>query len=194
MPSIKRGHKVFVKFLITLVLLEWKWMDLFLRENHLSRCWSWLSLLKWIGAFICSVTFLSPEVALYLFKSTIQPCMEYCCICTGAPSCYLGLLHKLQKWICTIVGLSLTASLEPLAHCQNVASLSLFCRYYFPRCSSKLAQLVSLCYSRSRSTSYSDRLLKFSVTITRINWNLLNVGSFSTDSLCAIIFFCFCFL
>ena len=23
--------------------------------------------------------FLSPEVALYLFKSTIHPCMQYCC-------------------------------------------------------------------------------------------------------------------
>ena len=32
-----------------------------------------------IGALICSVKFLSPEVALYLYKSTIGPCMEYCC-------------------------------------------------------------------------------------------------------------------
>ena len=35
---------------ITLVLLMWKWMGLFLRKNHLSRCWGWLSLLNWIGA------------------------------------------------------------------------------------------------------------------------------------------------
>ena len=34
---------------------------------------------KKIGALICSVKFLSPEVALYLYKSTIGPCMEYCC-------------------------------------------------------------------------------------------------------------------
>ena len=32
---------------------------------------------KKIGALICSMKFLSPEVALYLFKSTIRPCMEY---------------------------------------------------------------------------------------------------------------------
>ena len=32
-----------------------------------------------IGALICSMTFLSPEVALYFYKSNIQPCMEYCC-------------------------------------------------------------------------------------------------------------------
>ena len=68
--------------------------------------------------------FLSPEVALYLYKSTINPCMEYCChVWASAPSCYLDLLDKLQKQICRIVGPSLAASLEPLAHPRNVASL-----------------------------------------------------------------------
>ena len=100
---------------------------------------------KKIGALICSMKFLSPEVALYLYKSTICPCMEYCShIWAGARSCYLDLLDKLQKRICRIVGPSLAASLEPLAHHRNVASLSLFYRYYFGRCSSKLAQLVFL--------------------------------------------------
>ena len=53
---------------------------------------------KNIGALICSVKFLSPEVALYLCKSTICPCMEYYCqVWDGAPSCCLELLHKLPK-------------------------------------------------------------------------------------------------
>ena len=91
---------------------------------------------KKIGALICSMKFLSPEVLLYLCKSTIRPCMEYCYhVWAGAPSCYLDLLDKLQKRLCRIIGPSLTASLEPLAHCRNVASLSLFYRYYFGRCS-----------------------------------------------------------
>ena len=34
---------------------------------------------KEIGALVRSMKFLSPEVALYLCKSTIRPCMEYCC-------------------------------------------------------------------------------------------------------------------
>ena len=34
---------------------------------------------KKIGALICSVRFLSPEVALYLYKCTIWPCVEYSC-------------------------------------------------------------------------------------------------------------------
>ena len=94
--------------------------------------------------------------------------MEYCChVWAGAPSCYLELLDKLQKRICRTVGPSLAASLEPLAHRRNVASLSLFYRYYFGRCSSELAELVPLPYSRGRSTRYSDRLHDFNVTIPR---------------------------
>ena len=38
---------------------------------------------------------------------------------------------------------------------------------YFGRCSSELAQLVPLPFSRGRSTRYSDRLHDFSVTIPR---------------------------
>ena len=34
---------------------------------------------KKIGVLIRSIKFLSSEVALYLYKSTIQPSMEYCC-------------------------------------------------------------------------------------------------------------------
>ena len=100
---------------------------------------------KKIGALIGSMKFLSPEVALYLYKSTIHPCMKYCChVWAGAPSCYLNLLDKLKRRISRIVGPSLTVSLEPLAYRRNVASLSLFYRYYFGRCSSELAQLVPL--------------------------------------------------
>ena len=87
---------------------------------------------KKIGALIRSMKFLSPEVALYLYKSTIRPCMEYCFnVWAGAPRCYLELLDKLQKRTCRTVGPSLAASLEPLAHRRNVASLSLFHRFYF---------------------------------------------------------------
>ena len=65
---------------------------------------------KKIGALIRSVKFLSPlirsmkflfvspEVALYLYESTIRPCMEYCCyVQAGASSCYL--LPLLDPWL-----------------------------------------------------------------------------------------------
>ena len=123
---------------------------------------------KKIGALIRSMKFLSREVALYLYKTTIRPCMEYCChVWAGAHSCYLELLDKLQKRICRIVGSSLAASLEPLAHRRKAASLSVFYRYYFRRCSSELAQLVPLPFSGGRSTRYSDKLHDFSGTSPR---------------------------
>ena len=59
----------------------------------------------------------------------------------GAPNYYLEWLDKLQKRICRTAGPSLGDSLEPLAHRRNVASLSLFYRYYFDICSFELAQL-----------------------------------------------------
>ena len=94
--------------------------------------------------------------------------MEYCChVWAGAPSCYLELLDKLQKQICRTVGPSLAVSVEPLAHHQNVANLSLFYRYYFGRWSSEPTQLVPLPYSQGMSTRYSDRFHDFSVTTPR---------------------------
>ena len=75
---------------------------------------------KKIGALICSVKFLSCEVALYLYKST--------------------------------------ASFEPLAHRQNVASLSLSYRYYFGRCSSELAQLVPEFELANRNSQFAIAL------------------------------------
>ena len=58
-----------------------------------------------MGALIRSMKFLSPGVALNLYKLTIRPCMEYCChVWAGAPSYYLELLDKLQKRICRYKG------------------------------------------------------------------------------------------
>ena len=48
---------------------------------------------------------------------------------TGTPSCCFNILDKLQKQICRTVVPSFTASLEHLAHRQNVASFSLFFRH-----------------------------------------------------------------
>ena len=43
---------------------------------------------KKIRALISFMKFLSPEVALYLYKSPILPCIEYCCqVQAGVPSC-----------------------------------------------------------------------------------------------------------
>ena len=68
---------------------------------------------KKIRALIRSMNFLSPGVALNLYKSATRPSMEYCChVCASSPSCYLELLDKLQKRICRTVGRSFAASKE----------------------------------------------------------------------------------
>ena len=41
--------------LITLLLLMWKWIGLWLRKNCLWRCWSWLFLPSWIGALTLTI-------------------------------------------------------------------------------------------------------------------------------------------
>ena len=92
--------------------------------------------------------------------------MEYFChVWAGSPSYHLELLDKLQKRM--TVDPSFAASLEALTHHRNLASLSLFYRYYFVRCSSEVAQLVPLPFFRGRSTRYSNRLHGFSITIPR---------------------------
>ena len=139
-------------------------MDLFIKKNHFFKmlgfsfsfklgCGSYIISIaktasKKIGTFIHSIKFFSPEVARYFYKSTIRSCMGYCChVWPDAPSCFLELLDKLQKQICKTSGLSFTTCLEPLAYHRNVASLSLFYRYYFGRCLSKLTELVLLPFS-----------------------------------------------
>ena len=121
-----------------------------------------------MGALIRYMKFLSPEGALYFYKSTIRRCIEYCChVWAGTTSCYFELLNKVQKRICRTVSPSLTTSIETLSHRRNVASLSLFYGYYFGRCSAELAKLVTLPFSGERCTRDSDGLHDFSVIIPR---------------------------
>ena len=49
---------------------------------------------KKIGALICSMRFLSPDVTLYLYKSKIRQCMEY--------RCHVWLKSLVANWNCYI--------------------------------------------------------------------------------------------
>ena len=67
-----------------------------------------------IGTLIRSMKFLSSKFALYLYKSTIQSSIEYCCNVWTAPSNYYSeLLDKLEKRVSRTAGISVTASLNP---------------------------------------------------------------------------------
>ena len=52
--------------LITLMLMTRKWMGLFLKKNHLLRCWSWMlrSLPNWIGHLTLSLLLSLPPKKL----------------------------------------------------------------------------------------------------------------------------------
>ena len=117
---------------------------------------------KKIGALFRSMKCLSPEVSISINLPWTHVWN------TAVTSGLVSLVAHGNCWMSyRTVGPSLAASLEPLAHCQNVASLSFFYRYYFCRCSSELAQPVSLPFFLGWSTCYSDRLHDFSVTIHR---------------------------
>ena len=145
----------FLTGLITLMLLTWEWIGLFLRKNHLLRCQGWFFLLNWIEAVTLSLLLELPPrklklwfvlwsfflLKLFCVSRNLSDALAWntCHVWASATSCYLELVDKLQKLICRTVHSSLTTSLEPLADCQNVASTSLFHRYYFSSCSSELA-------------------------------------------------------
>ena len=95
---------------------------------------------KKIGAFIRSMKFLSPEVARYLYKSTIRPCMAPL---VATKNCQASYKYKYA----TLLVIHLLLLLNPW----------LIYRYYFSRGSSELAQLVALPFSRERSCRCSDR-------------------------------------
>ena len=52
---------------------------------------------KKIGALISFMKCLSPKVALYLYKSTIRPCMEYCCHIWAGAQLLLGFVRQATK-------------------------------------------------------------------------------------------------
>ena len=112
-----------------------------------------------IGCLYRACRFLHPEVVLYLYKSTVRPLMEYCChLWAGAPSTHLSPLDKVERRVKNLVGPKLFQKLQPLSERRDVASLSLFYRYYFGRCSSEL----SLCVPQQKVLSRSTRAASFS--------------------------------
>ena len=120
--------------------------------------------LQIFGALIHSIMLLSSQVAFYLYKSNLHPCMEcYCHAWDGSTSYHFDMLDKLGKKVCSADGLVLPASLEFLAF-RNESSLNIFHMYDFGRWSSELFPFP--CF-RGMFTLYSKKLHNFSSTIPR---------------------------
>ena len=73
----------------------------------------------------------------------------------SAPKCYLDILDRFQNCVCKAVDPSLSDSLKPLAHCRDVAILSLFYRHCFEKCSTELIELFTFLLFYSRSARYA---------------------------------------
>ena len=89
-----------------------------------------------LGSYIVSIAIWSFFVPKMLFISLNLPYVPACntIVMSGGdvPSCYLGMLDKLQKWLCLNVCPTFATSLDYLGHCRNVTSLVFFYyRYYF---------------------------------------------------------------
>ena len=54
-PMLEKLNWFHLTSLVTLIVLMWKYMCLFLRKNQLLRCWGWLSLQNWIRALTLSL-------------------------------------------------------------------------------------------------------------------------------------------
>ena len=90
---------------ITLVLLIWKWTSLFLRKNHLLKCWGCLSLINWIGAFTLSLLLKLPPGKLeFWFTLWSFFLLRLLCISRNLPYSHVWntvVTSELVLWIAT---------------------------------------------------------------------------------------------
>ena len=85
--------------------------------------------------------FFTCEQLLRIYKGLIRPCLEYCShVWGGSSSTYL--LDRVESKAFRLINAPLTSQLPPLKLRRDVASLSLFYRYYFGRCSEELNYCV----------------------------------------------------
>ena len=112
--------------------------------------------------------FIGPSVSLLLNPS---------CICTNLPfghvwstvsdeaprSNGLDLLDRVQKRAVSLVGSGLSFDLQALSHRRDFASLSLFYKYYYWKCTSELTDLVPPKRATVRSTRFSEQMHRHTV-------------------------------
>ena len=153
--------------LITLLLLMWKWMGLFLKQNHLLRCWDCRSLLNYIGTFTLSVLLKlrSRKLELWFVLRSIF-LLRSLFISVNLPYSLVWntvvmsvVMFLIATWVCWISYKNVYTGLLVLH-----LLLFLNCRYYFGRCWTELSELVPLPYSRGRPTRYTNSLQYLSVT------------------------------
>ena len=136
-----------------------------------------------VGSLYRARAYLTPECILYLYKASIRPCMEYCChLWAGAPAHLLNLLDKIQNRVSNMIGPQLSLKLQPLSHRRDVASLSLFYKYFHGHCSEELASLVPPRKIFTRHTRQAARAHEFTVEEPFVSKNFRRSSFFPRTS------------
>ena len=138
--------------------------------------------------FRCKQYFNSAQL-FKLYTGFIRPCLEYCSHIWGS-SPYTSLLDGVKsKAICLISDPSLTSTLDPLSLRHKVASLSLFCRYYFGHCSDELAACIPPPMARPRSTRQATFAHNYCVELSNARINRFSDGFFPFGTLSLLLYF-----
>ena len=120
---------------------------------------------KILGALFRRKKYFSSEQLLKIYKGLIRPCLEYCSHVWGASS-YTYLLDRVESKAIRLIGdATVTSSLDSLSLRRKVASLSLFYRYYFGRCSDELAGCIPPPLARPRNTRQASFMNRHAVGI-----------------------------
>ena len=126
---------------------------------------------KKLGVLYRLRNYFSPSQLLSLYRGLVRPCMEYSSHVWGA-SPHTSILDKVElKAFRLIASPPLTNNLQSLSLRRNVASLSLFYRYYNSHCSSELSNSMPPPLRRPCSTRLSSNSHLHSVQLSnpRIN-------------------------
>ena len=115
---------------------------------------------------------MSDQTQLFaLYRGLIHPCMEYGSHVWG-DSTHTALLNRVEsKAFCSINSPPLTDCLDFLNHRRNVASLSIFYRYFHADCSSELANCLPLSLLRPSYTRLSTSSHPYSVYLPNARVN-----------------------
>jgi hypothetical protein len=110
--------------------------------------------------------FFSPYQLKTLYVSSIRPCMEYCChIWGGSSSCHI--LDRFQSKAFRLISSPLIDPIPSLSHRRDVASLSLFYRYYFGHCSLELSNCIPPPLHRPRLTRQAVDSHQYAVALSQ---------------------------